>query len=114
VRFARSTDGARSFAPAVDVDGAGSFGQVGLLLERDGRALVTWWRRPAGGGLDLAARTVGADAALGDLRVLAHSTELQPVDVPQLIAAGDDALIAWTTLTDGGAVHTLLFDRGVL
>ena len=111
VRFARSSDGARSFAPAVDIDGAGSFGQVGLLLERDGTAIVTWWRRPAGGGLDLAVRTVGADGALGELRVLAHSTEFQPIDVPQLIATGDDALVAWTTLDAGGAVHTLLFDR---
>ncbi|HJR70086.1 MAG TPA: hypothetical protein VKA43_08610, partial [Gammaproteobacteria bacterium] len=114
VRFARSSDGARSFMPAVDIDGAGSFGQAGLLLERDGRALVTWWRRAAGGGLDLALRTVGADGALGEVRVLAHSTEAQPVDVPQLIAAGDDALVAWTTLAAGGAVHALLFDRRAL
>jgi len=46
--------------------------------------------------------------------VLAHSAEAQPVDVPQLIATGDDALVAWTTLTDGGAVHTLLFNRTAL
>ncbi len=111
VRIARSNDGARTFAPAVDLDGAGSFGQVGLLLEHDGRALVTWWRRAAGGGLDLAARTVGADGALGELRVLAHSMEAQPVDVPQIIATGDDALVAWTTLDAAGAVHTLLIDR---
>jgi hypothetical protein len=114
VRLARSSDGARTFGTAVDIDGAGSFGQVDLLLERDGRALVTWWRRAAGGGLDLAARTVGADGTLGELRTLAHSAEAQPVDVPQLIAAGDDALVAWTTLSDGGAVHALLFDRGAL
>jgi hypothetical protein len=114
VRFARASDGARSFAPAVDVDGAGAFGQVGLLLERDGAAIVTWWRRAAGGGLDLAARKIGADNALGEVRVLAHSSEAQPVDVPQLIAAGDDALVAWTTLDAGGTVHTLLFSRGAL
>jgi hypothetical protein len=114
VRFARSSDGARSFAPAVDVDGAGPFGQVGLLLERDGRAIVTWWRRAAGGGLDLAARTVAPDGALGELRVLAHSSEAQPVDVPQLIAAGEDALVAWTTLEPDGAVHTVLVERSKL
>jgi hypothetical protein len=114
VRFARSSDGARSFAPAVDVDGAGAFGQVGLLIERDGSAIVTWWRRAAGGGLDLAARRVGADGVLGELRALAHSVEAQPVDVPQVIAAGDDALVAWTTLDAPGGVHTFLFKRGGL
>jgi hypothetical protein len=114
VRFARSSDGARSFAPAVDVDGAGPFGQVGLLLERDGRAIVTWWRRATGGGLDLAARAVAPDGSLGELHVLTHSSEAQPIDVPQLIAAGADALVAWTTLDPGGAVHALVVDRGKL
>jgi hypothetical protein len=114
VRFARSSDGARSFAAAVDVDSAGSFGQVGLLLDRDGAAVVTWWRRSAAGGLDLAARAVGTDGALGEVRVLAHSSEAQPVDVPQIIAVGEDALVAWATLDADGAVHTFLFDRGAL
>ena len=44
VRFAWSTDSAASFAPAVELDGAGSLGQLGLLLEDDGTALATWWR----------------------------------------------------------------------
>ena len=114
VRFARSSDGARSFAPAVDVDGAGSFGQVGLLLERDGTAVVTWWRKAASGGMDLAARKVRADNTLGEIRVLAHSSEGQPVDVPQLIAAGDAMLVAWTSLDGPGAVHTLSFDPRAL
>ena len=114
VRLARSRDGARTFAPAVDIDGAGSFGQVGLLLEHDGAAVVTWWRRAAGGGMDLAARKVGADGALGEIRVLAHSSEGQPVDVPQLIAAGDARLVAWTSVDEPGTVHTLSFDAGAL
>jgi hypothetical protein len=113
VRFAWSTDGAASFAPALDLDGAGSFGQVGLLLEDDGTAIASWWRAATGGGTDLVLRTVGADGALGALEVVAHSATAQPVDVPQIIAAGDDLLVAWTTL-DGGdsTVHVLLAPRG--
>jgi hypothetical protein len=110
VRFARSTDGARSFARAIDLDGAGSFGQVGLLLDQDGAAIVSWWRRAASGGLELVARRVHGDDTLGELRVLAESGEGQPVDVPQIAAAEGGVLVAWTSLSGSGAVHTLLVD----
>jgi hypothetical protein len=111
VRFARSADAAQTFAAALDLDGAGSYGQVGLLLEPDGAALVSWWRRATDGGLDLVARHVGRDDALGELRVLAHSSEAQPVDVPQIVAVDDGVLVAWTTLAGSGAVHTVVAER---
>ena len=110
VRFARSADGAASFAPALELDGAGSYGQVGLLLDAGGTALVSWWRAAPGGGTDLVVRAVAADDTLGALHVVAHSTASQPVDVPQIVAAGDAALVAWTSLDDE-AVHTLLIDN---
>ena len=108
VRFAWSTDGGASFAPALELDGAGSFGQTGLVLADDGTAIVTWWRAAAGGGTDLTLRTVAPDGSLGEPRVIAHSGTTQPVDVPQIIAAGDDLLVAWTSLDDDATVHVLL------
>jgi hypothetical protein len=108
VRFARSTNAAASFETPVEIDGAGSFGQVGLLLDADGTAVVSWWRASPAGGTDLALRAVAADGALGELRVVAHSTAAQPVDVPQLVQVGDDVLVAWTSLDGVGTVHVLL------
>jgi hypothetical protein len=108
VQFAVSTDGGASFEPALELDGAGSFGQVGLLLDDDGVAIVTWWRAAAGGGTDLVLRTVAAGGVLGELRVVAHSSAAQPVDVPQLVAVGDDVLVAWTTIDGDGTVHVQL------
>ena len=108
VEFAWSDDGAASFAPALELDGAGSFGQVGLVLGRGGTAHATWWRAAAGGGTDLVLRTVATDGSLGEPRVVAHSAAAQPVDVPQLAAAGDDLLIAWTSLEGDGVIHVLL------
>jgi hypothetical protein len=108
VRFAWSTDGAASFAPALELDGAGSFGQVGLLLDADGTAIVTWWRAATGGGTDLVLRTVLANGALSEPRVVAHSATAQPVDVPQIVRVGDDVLVAWTSLDDDATVHVLL------
>jgi hypothetical protein len=109
VRFARSGDGAASFEPALELDGAGSFGQVGLVLAADGTAKVTWWRDAAGGGTDLVLRTVAPDGTLGERRVLAHSGSAQPVDVPQIAAVGDGLLVAWTSLDDA-TVHVLLVE----
>jgi hypothetical protein len=110
VRFARSTDGAASFAPALDLDGEGSFGQVGLVLAADRTAHITWWRAAAGGGTDLVLRSVAASGALGQPRVLAHSDAVQPVDVPQVVAAGDSLLVAWTSLEDDATIHVLLVE----
>ena len=108
VRFAWSTDGGASFERAFDLDGAGSFGQVGLVLGDDGVATVTWWRAARSGGTDLVLRTVAADGSVSEARVLAHSAAAQPVDVPQLAKVGDGVLVAWTTLGGDGTVHVLL------
>jgi hypothetical protein len=110
VRFARSDDAAATFAPALDLDAVGSFGQVGLVLGADATAQVTWWRAAAGGGTDLVLRTVGPDGTLGALRVLAHSAAGQPVDVPQIAAVGGGLLVAWTSLDDDATVHLLLVE----
>ncbi|HXS79789.1 MAG TPA: hypothetical protein VN818_05870 [Gammaproteobacteria bacterium] len=107
VRFASSTDGAASFGPAIDLDGTGSFGQVGLVLADDGAAKVSWWRAAQGGGTDLVLRTVALDGSLGEARVLAHSAAVQPVDVPQVVKVGDGVLVAWTSLDGDTTVHVL-------
>jgi hypothetical protein len=108
VRFAWSTDGAASFERAFDLDGAGSFGQVGLVLGDDGAAKVTWWRAARSGGTDLVLRAVAPDGSVNEPRVLAHSAAAQPVDVPQIVKARDGVLVAWTSLDGDATVHVLL------
>jgi hypothetical protein len=111
VRFAWSTDGGASFERAFDLDGMGSFGQVGLVLADDGTARVTWWRAARSGGTDLVLRTVAPDGSGAEARVLAHSSATQPVDVPQIVKAGGGVLVAWTSLDGEGTVH-VLFAQG--
>ncbi len=107
VRMAWSSDGAASFAPAIDLDGAGSFGQVGIVLANDGTARVSWWRAAQGGGTDLVLRTAAPDGSAGETRALAHSAAVQPVDVPQIVKVRDGVLAAWTSLDDDSTVHVL-------
>jgi hypothetical protein len=108
VRFASSTDGGASFGAAVDLDGAGSFGQVGLVLADDGTAKASWWRAAKGGGTDLVLRTVAPDGSLGEAQILAHSAAVQPVDVPQLVKVEGGVLVAWTSVEGDATVHVLL------
>jgi len=105
VRFARSLDGGNSFSEAVDLDTDGAYGQTGIALDADGRAVVSWWRRAAEGGIDLVVQAYDRDGQAGTELLVAHESVGSPVDVPQLIAAGDDYLIAWTTFEAGGTVR---------
>jgi len=110
VRFARSRDGGLTFSSAVDVDNAGAYGQTGIVLDDDGRAVVSWWRRGNQGGIDLIVRAYDRDGSAGPDLVVAHESDGQPVGVPQLIAAGNGYLIAWTSFDDGGTVRLARMD----
>jgi hypothetical protein len=102
VRFARSADGGATFSAPVEVDGDGAYGQVGIVVDEDGRAVVSWWRRAAAGGIDLVVRAYDRDGGVDAELVVAHEAVGQPVDVPQLIAAGGGYLVAWTTFDADG------------
>jgi hypothetical protein len=105
VRLARSDDGGASFPLVVDVDASGSYGQPGVVLDPDGRALVSWWRRSAEGGIDLMVRAYDRDGGAGPEIRVAHESVGQPIDVPQLVAADGGYLVAWTTFDEGGTVR---------
>jgi hypothetical protein len=105
VRIAQSHDAGVSFDPVIDADTRGSLGQTGLVVDDDGRALLSWWRRGQMGGIDLMVRAYARDGKPGEEILVAHEDIGQAIDVPQLIAAGKDYLVAWTTLDDEGAVR---------
>ena len=96
VRFSRSTDGGASFGEPLDIDTDGAFGHAGIALLDDGDAAVSWWRKAAEGGIELAVRRVSRDGALGDIVRVARNDVAQPLDVPQLVAADGRLVLAWT------------------
>lgn len=96
VRAARSSDGGRTFGAAVDIDADTALGQVGVALDDDGTAFVSWWRRRADGGTDLALRTLGRDGVLGTPTVIANSPSSRPESVPQLERSGALLVVAWS------------------
>jgi len=110
VRFARSGDGGASFAMPVDVDADRAYGQPGIALDSDGRAVVSWWGRSDAGGIELRVRSIAADGELGPEVFVAHESIGQPVSVPQLIRAGRSYLLAWATFDAGGTVRLARLD----
>jgi hypothetical protein len=108
VRFARSEDAGATFGPAVEVDGAGSFGHAGVALADDGAAVVSWWRRAAAGGADLAIRAIGPANDLGPVTIVAHSDAARPDDVPQLVGSGGRLVMAWTETGESTTVKTAI------
>src|SRR5690606_10232540 len=96
VRLARSTNGGASFGAPVDVDAGDAFGQVGVALLDDGEAAVSWWRKAAAGGIELAVRRVARDGALSEIVGVARNDVAQPLDVPQLAARNGRLVLAWT------------------
>ena len=107
VRFARSVDGGASFRAALDVDVGRALGQPAIVVDADGSALVTWWRRGTEGGIDLMLRRFERDDSAGEPVTLAHEGIGLAADVPQLIAADGDYIVAWTTVADGSDVRLL-------
>jgi hypothetical protein len=111
VRVAFSTDGAVTFAPAVDVDADGPIGHVGVALVDEHNAFVSWWARGSGSGAVLAVRRVTAAGELGPVAEVARSSSIHPDDVPQMTAVSGALLWAWS---DPSGVRTAIADVGGL
>ncbi len=102
VRLARSSDGGASFGAPVEIDGDGAYGQVGVVLADDGRAFVSWWRRGADGGAELAVRSVARSGALGERQVVGTTRASRPDTVPQMKRSGQRLVFVWVEDTDAG------------
>ena len=102
VRLARSSDGGASFGAPVEIDGDGAYGQVGVALADDGRAFVSWWRRAADGGAQLAVRAVARSGELGERQVVGTTRASRPDTVPQMKRSGQRLVFVWAEDTDAG------------
>ena len=108
VRFARSSDGGRTFAPELDIDTVCAFCQADVALLEDATAVVTWWRRAEGGSTVLVLRTVSREGVLGPITTIAENAVPQPLDVPEAVVTGDGLLVTWTDSEDRGRVRAAL------
>ena len=107
VRLARSEDGGRTFAEAVEVDATGSFGNLDVAVLESGDAIVSWLRSEAE-GMVLAIRRVSPDGTVHDIQTVAFIDTGRPADFPQMVYDGQRLVFAWTDFEDAGTVKTAI------
>lgn len=102
IKLAVSDDGARRFDTPIEIASDRPLGRVGVVLDDDGSAIVSWLRQGTGGDAQILARPVFADGKPGPTTTIA-STGAGPLSgFPQIANRGDDVIIAWTASTDEG------------
>jgi hypothetical protein len=81
-----------------------------VALADGGDAVVSWWRRAAAGGAELAIRTISSADELGPITTVASTSAARPDDVPQLVRSADRLLLAWTEAGEQTSIKTAAID----
>lgn len=94
-----SRDGSGFGAPIV-VDDATPVGRVGLALDENGDALVSWLGVDGGDGV-VRLRRVTAGGAMGEPLVLGRTSAGRPSGMPRLARLEDRVVVAWVEVFEG-------------
>lgn len=95
VQLAWSSDAGATLAPPIVVAAGDLLGHVGVALLPSGDAAVTWLAKSGTDGAELRLRRVSAAGILGIDIIVAN--DAASFSVPQIVALGDDLLVAWTS-----------------
>ena len=101
VRLVRSSDGGASFNAPIDIAVDQPVGRVDVVLLGDGSSLVSWLRNSADGTGEIRVRRATPQGELGPSHIVATTDAGRMSGFPQMVISGDDAVFAWTDVTDG-------------
>lgn len=105
VRVAFSVDGGATFAPPVRIDGGAPAGRVGISLDDQGNALVSWLERVPPEDAEVRVRRVSRDGTLGAPFTVSRTRAARASGFPRIVRQGDALLAAWTVPGDSARVH---------
>ena len=95
VQLALSDDGGATFGDPITIDGRSPVGRVSVAMRPSGEAVVGWLALD-GTRARFRARSVAPGRAPGEALDIADLPNERETGVPQLVAAGDRVLAAWT------------------
>jgi hypothetical protein len=95
VNVAFSNDGGATFGAPLRVDDGLPEGRVDLLMQRDGRVVVTWIERAAD-GWELRMRTLDGQGGRGDAVTVTGVSANRSSGYPRIASTGDELVFAWT------------------
>lgn len=104
VLLASSTDGGRTFAAPVQVDGGEAIGRVDLVALTDGRSLVSWLEM-SGEAAEWRARIVTPDGVLGDSAVIGAAKGDRSDGFLRLAEATGGVVAVWCD-GEAGEIHS--------
>jgi hypothetical protein len=104
VHVAFSVDGGARFAPPVRVDGGAPAGRVGVALDENGDALVSWLERVPPEDAEVRVRRVARAGTLGAPMTLTRTKAARAAGFPRIVRRGNALVAAWTVPGDSARV----------
>jgi len=104
VRVAFSVDGGERFAAAVRVDAGAPAGRVGISLDENGDALVSWLERVPPEDAEVRVRRVARSGELGSPVMISRTKAARASGFPRIVRRGNTLIAAWTIPGDSARV----------
>jgi hypothetical protein len=104
VRVAFSVDGGQRFAAPLRVDGGTPAGRVGIALDENGDAMVSWLERVPPEDAEVRVRRVTRAGEMGAPRTISRTKAARAAGFPRIVRRGDTLLAAWTVPGDSARV----------
>jgi hypothetical protein len=104
VQVAFSVDGGQRFATPVRVDGGAPAGRVGISLDQNGDALVSWLERVPPEDAEVRMRRVARSGEMGAPLTISRTKAARASGFPRIVRRGDTLIAAWTVPGDSALV----------
>lgn len=104
VRVAFSVDGGARFGAPVRVDGGAPAGRVGIVLDENGDAIVSWLERVPPEDAEVRVRRVTRAGEMAAPRTISRTKAARASGFPRIVRQGDALLAAWTVPGDSARV----------
>ncbi len=104
VRVAFSVDGGPRFAAPVRVAGGAPAGRVGIVLDENGDAIVSWLERVPPEDAEVRMRRVTRAGAMGAPLIISRTKAARASGFPRIARRGDMLFAAWTVPGDSARV----------
>lgn len=104
VHVAFSVDGGERFAAPARVDGGAPAGRVGIALDENGDAIVSWLERVPPEDAEVRVRRVARLGEAGAPLTISRTKAARASGFPRIVRRGDALLAAWTVPGDSARV----------
>jgi hypothetical protein len=105
VRVAFSVDGGATFSGVLRIDGGSPAGRVGIALDAQGDAIVSWLERVPPDAAEVRVRRVSRSGALGVPLTISKTSAERASGFPRIVRRGDALIAAWTVPGDSARVQ---------